>query len=260
MRGLIRADKGMVEDNFSKYANLYDKYADIQCLAAKELINKSPDRNIRNILDVGCGTGNYTLLLRKKYNLAHIKAVDISRDMVDVARTKFGKGGIEFIVADAEDLEFTGEFDLITSNAAFQWFNDPGSFLAGYKNALREEGSMLFSTFGPLTFRELSLSVKDALGKDIRISSDGFPGKEELAGMMKDRFRESAVEETVIKKKYVSLEELLRHIKYTGARGSPISGISLWRKTMLDRIEEAYMSNFGGIEASYQIFYCRASG
>jgi malonyl-CoA O-methyltransferase len=260
MRRRTRADNGMVENNFSRHANLYDKYALIQCLAAKELINKSPDRNIRNILDVGCGTGNYTLLLRKKYDLAHIKAVDISRDMVDVARRKFGKGGIEFIIADAEELPPAGEYDLITSNAAFQWFNDPGSFLAKYKNALREEGSILFSTFGPLTFRELSLSVKDALGKDARISSDGFPGKEELAGMMKDLFGESAVKETVIKKKYASLTELLRHIKYTGARGSPINGISLWRKTMLDRVEEAYLSNFGGIEASYQIFYCRASG
>jgi len=155
-------------------------------------------------------------------------------------------------------INFTGKFDLITSNAAFQWFNDLDASLTEYKNALSEEGSILFSIFGPLTFRELSLSVKNALGEDARISSDGFLGREELAGMMKARFRESSVKETVVKKKYGSLEELLRHIKYTGARGKRMDSIPLWTRTMLDRIEEAYRSDFGCIEASYHIFYCEA--
>jgi malonyl-CoA O-methyltransferase len=246
----------MVENNFSRHADLYDKYAGIQCLSATELINTSPLRNIRNILDVGCGTGNYTLLLREKFKLADIKAIDISRDMIDVAMRKSGKGGIEFIVADAERFVPDGKFDLITSNAAFQWFNDLGLALANYKTALAHEGSVLFSTFGPMTFSELSLSVKEALGRNIQLSSGSFPGKEELAGMMKDQFSGSRVKETVIKKKYGSLGELLRHIKYTGTRGNRINDIPLWTRTMLERVEEAYMNNFGCIEASYHIFYC----
>lgn len=259
MIDLLRSDNGRVEDNFSRHANLYDKYALIQCLAAEELIKRSPDGKIRNILDIGCGTGNYTLLLREKFRNADIRAIDFSADMVDVAREKPGNSGVEFIIADAEDAGLSGRFDLITSNAAFQWFNDLGQALEKYKNALAEEGSILFSTFGPWTFHELSLSVKEALGSGIHISSDGFPGEKELTLAMKSNFKKIAVEETVIKKKYGSLEELLRHIKYTGARGRGIDGVPLWTRTMLDRIEEAYISNFGQIEASYQIFYCEGA-
>ncbi len=251
--------KVTVKKNFSRYAHLYDDYAGIQHASASELIKKSPLGAPGHILDIGCGTGNYTLLLRDKFKDAEIKAIDISRDMVAIARRKCVNSGIDFSVADAERLELTDKFDLITSNATFQWFDDLKSSLSKYSSALAHGGSMLFSTFGPLTFRELSLSLKDALGKDSTIASDGFLGMDELSKMMKDNFAESVVEETILKKKYDSLEELLKHIKYTGTRGSGVGGISLWRRAMLERVKEAYMSNFGEITASYQIFYCRAS-
>jgi len=180
--------------------------------------------------------------------------------MVEIARRKCGNNGIDFSVADAEKFKLRDKFDLITSNATFQWFSNLAPSLRKYKDALASGGSILFSTFGPLTFRELNRSLKDALGKDSTISSGGFMGRDELAKTMEDNFAESVVEETILKKKYSSLEELLKHIKYTGTRGSGMSGISLWRRTMLERVEEAYMSNFGAIEASYQIFYCKASG
>lgn len=251
--------KTTVGRNFSRYAKRYDEYAGIQHATANELIKRSPAKAPRNILDIGCGTGNYTLLLRDKFRDADIKALDISREMVEIARRKCVGYDIDFSVVDAERLDLRDKFDLITSNATFQWFDDLRSSLRKYSSALAHGGSMLFSTFGPLTFRELSLSLKDALGKDSTISSGGFIGKDELTKMVKSSFAESVVEETILKKKYNSLEELLKHIKYTGTRGSGVSGISLWRRAMLNRVEEAYMSDFGGIEASYQIFYCRAS-
>jgi malonyl-CoA O-methyltransferase len=249
----------IAENNFSRHADLYDEYAGIQCLAAKELINKAAKRKVESILDIGCGTGNYTLLLRKEFEHAHIEAVDISHSMIEIARRKFPDGGIQFIVGDAEERAFVRKFDLITSNATLQWFNDLGLALESHKNALTEKGSVLFSIFGSLTFRELSLSVKEAMGKDVHISSDGFPDEKELASMMRTRFGKSDVKETLIKRRYDSLSELLRHIKYTGVRGGQVNGSSLWTRTMLRRIEEAYMANFGRIEASYQIFYCEGS-
>lgn len=253
------SSRDVIEKNFSRHANLYDKYAGVQCMAAYELIKKSPAGGLRYILDVGCGTGNYTLLLRHKFKASEIKALDISCGMVDIARRKCDKKRIEFIVADAEKFDLHDRFDLITSNATFQWFNNLGLSLIRYKDALTRKGHILFSIFGPLTFLELSWSLKEVLGEEAVIASESFPGKEELTGMMESCFRESTVKETIIKRRYNSLAELLYHIKYTGTRGNRINGISLWRRAVLDRIEEAYMSNFGCIEASYQIFYCKAS-
>jgi SAM-dependent methyltransferase len=44
---------------------------------------------IKRVLEVGCGTGNHTILLSKKYN--YISAVDIDENMLNIARNKLSK-------------------------------------------------------------------------------------------------------------------------------------------------------------------------
>ena len=254
-----RNNKIIVKKNFSRYADLYDQYADIQRLSADELIKKTPAGGIRDIIDIGCGTGNYTNLLRCKFKDAGIRALDISDDMIRVARKKYAAQAIEFVVADAEHIDLGGSYDLITSNATFQWFGDLGLSISKYRDALRPQGVIVFSTFGPSTFWELGRSLKEVLGPLVKISSCDFLTKETLTSMMDIHFRDVSIEESMVKKVYGSLEELLKHIKYTGTRGSGISGASGLDRATLCRIEEAYVSNFGAIEASHQIFYCGGS-
>ena len=113
-----------------------------------------------SLLDIGCGTGNYTQLLRNKFPDAVIKAVDICDKMIEVAQNKLKNSKIEFIVDDAETMILTENFDLITSNACFQWFDELDNTIAKYKNLLTEDGIILFSTFGPSTYNELAKSME----------------------------------------------------------------------------------------------------
>lgn len=248
-------DKDRLARNFSRYANLYDRYAGIQLLAAKELIGELPERDMRTILEIGCGTANYTLLLRERFKAADITAVDISGRMIEVARHKSGTKGINFIIADAEQLDLNRRFDLITSNACFQWFGDPDKTIAKYAKTLTENGAILFSAFGPQTFWELGRSLKEAVGEDVAISSVKFPDKNKLRSLLKKYFRENVVRELVIKETYPSLIELLNRIRYTGTRGSGIGNSILWKRRILERTEDAYRANFGGIAVTYQIFF-----
>ncbi len=81
-------DKQTLIKNFSKYAYAYDKYADVQNTAAFELISQIRENGFKSILEIGCGTGNYTAILRQKFKIAKIKAVDISGKMIEIARNK----------------------------------------------------------------------------------------------------------------------------------------------------------------------------
>jgi len=256
MTQTLCSNKDAARKNFSRHARLYDKYADVQHFAAAELIKRAPERQFANILDIGCGTGGYTRILRQRFATAAIKALDISEEMIGAARRKAHDERIEFVAADAEEFDSGGGFDLVTSNAAFQWFDDLESSLVKYRKALTEGGVILFSTLGPLTLNELGRSLKEALGRDVEISSGRFLAKESLLFVMERHFRESAVEEVMIKKSYGSLVELLNHIKYTGTRGMGVGSPNLWNKRTLERIENAYRSVDGRIDASYQIFYC----
>ena len=62
-----------IELNFSKYAHVYDKHAQLQKLMAEKLASFLPNDMPEQILEIGCGTGlllnTYSLNLLKKYFL-----------------------------------------------------------------------------------------------------------------------------------------------------------------------------------------------
>ncbi|MFH1077484.1 MAG: methyltransferase domain-containing protein [Pseudomonadota bacterium] len=73
---------------FSKAAKTYDKYAMLQQAIAFKLATRLGERKFCNILEIGCGTGNYTLMLHKRYPSASITAIDFSEKMVEQAIKK----------------------------------------------------------------------------------------------------------------------------------------------------------------------------
>ncbi len=252
--------KEALRNNFSRCAHSYDKYANIQHLAAGELLKELPAEGIRNILEIGCGTGNYTLLLKNKFKAAKITVVDISREMIAVARQKFGATKIDFVVADAEEMAIADRFDLITANATFQWFEDIEESMARYKNALTDNGLLAFSIFGPLTFRELNESLKKALHEETRIRASYFLTEEGLKKILGRHFRRVSIREIIIKEEYPSLEELLNKIKYTGVQGNGANSRYFLGRGLVRKIEEIYNLSYGRIEATYQILFCKAIG
>lgn len=249
--------KEKINKNFSKHANTYDKYASVQDICAKELISRVNSSNFKNIIDLGCGTGNYTNLLRNKFLKAKIKAVDISPEMIKYAKTKIGENGVEFLVKDAEKYKFNEKFDLISSNASFQWFSDLDGYLNKCRDALSQGGVILFSSFGPETFKELHKTLEIFYGDNLEISAMSFVGKTRLKAICKQLFKTFSIEEKTYKFKYNSLAELLKEIKYTGTSGSGLAKKVAWTKNNILKIEEIYKSNFKEIVASYQVFFCR---
>lgn len=251
-------DKNIIIRNFSKCAYVYDRYADIQKRVALELLKLVKEANINNILEIGCGTGNYTLILREKFKDAKIKAIDISKEMIGVAIKKLEDKRIEFVVGDGETIDLEERFDLITSNACFQWFQDLEDAFKKYKRLLKNNGLISFSIFGPETFSELNFSLKRTL-KDISISVDNFISKPSLKRLLSNNFKDITLRETRYKESFTSLRELLNKIRYSGIRGYGFNGNFLFTPGLLNKIEDYYLSKFNRIKASYQIFLCQAS-
>jgi malonyl-CoA O-methyltransferase len=261
----MKMDKKTIVRNFSKYARTYDKYADIQKLAASKLLGLVREDGFRRILEIGCGTGNYTLLLRERFKNASLKALDISDKMIEAASEKLKDRGIEFIVADAETADIKGDFDCVTSNASFQWFNDLGGTLKKYGAVLKKDGIILFSAFGPATFQELNISLRDVFsaggrfacgGKYISTAADNFMGKRELSRLLEGNFKKARVEEAFCEESFPHLKELLHKIKFSGIRGNGVSGGAIFTPRALRELEKVYLDRFKRISATYQVFYC----
>jgi SAM-dependent methyltransferase len=104
----------------------------------------------RRVLDVGCGTGTFALLLAG--DGFDVTAIDPARASVDVARRKPGADGVRWIVGDASALPAL-EVDLatMTGNVA-QAITRPDDWeraLAGVREALRPGGHLVFETRDP---------------------------------------------------------------------------------------------------------------
>lgn len=250
-------DKNIIARNFSRYAHLYDAYADIQRETAAELLKGIRGNGLAKILELGCGTGNYTLLLREKFKAARIKALDFSAKMLQEAQEKIKDKSVKFILADAEDLDLRGEFNLITSNASLHWFKDLEKAIFTYKKLLSRGGVILFSIFGALTFQELSRSLETVFGSPL-IASSNFLTKERLTEILNKNFKIVTVREIKYTEQFKNIRELLDKIRYSGTRGVGLGGRVYLGKEGLKKLGEAYLEKFGKIIATYQVFFCQA--
>jgi SAM-dependent methyltransferase len=104
----------------------------------------------RSVLDVGCGTGTFALLLADKG--LDVTGVDPAKASLDVARAKPGSGGVRWILGDATTLPAM-EVDLATMTGnvsqAIVGESDWDGTLSGIYDALRPDGHLVFETRDP---------------------------------------------------------------------------------------------------------------
>ncbi len=91
------------------------------------------------VLDVASGTG----VLFEDYikrGVAHLTGVDISPEMLKIARSKFPS--VELICADAKTYDFTEKYECIMIYNAFPHFSDPDALFRNLSEALTENGRL----------------------------------------------------------------------------------------------------------------------
>ncbi|HEY6420840.1 MAG TPA: methyltransferase domain-containing protein [Candidatus Binataceae bacterium] len=93
--------------------------------AATDLIPFSPEREF-TVLDLGAGTGLLSAFIAYSFPRARITMVDISDEMLAVARERFAPGGERFTfeIADYGEGHITGRYDAIVSALSIHHLTD----------------------------------------------------------------------------------------------------------------------------------------
>jgi SAM-dependent methyltransferase len=101
-----------------------------------------------NVLDIGCGCGDVTILAARAAGSGHALGADFSRIQVAEARRLAAAAGVanaSFEVADAQVHPFgAGIFDAVLSNFGVMFFEDPAAAFANLRKALRRGGRLAF--------------------------------------------------------------------------------------------------------------------
>lgn len=77
------------------------------------------------ILDLGAGTGLLTKYLKNKYRKAQFTLIDISEEMLKIARNRFrGQENFKYVVEDYCEYDFSDLFDIIVSSLSIHHLED----------------------------------------------------------------------------------------------------------------------------------------
>lgn len=97
------------------------------------------------ILDLGCGAGATSAALARAVGPdGHVTAIDVSPDLLAVARTRPGADGVSFIEGDAGRWPFEAEnFDALFSRFGCMFFDEPVPAWRNLHRALRPGGRVV---------------------------------------------------------------------------------------------------------------------
>lgn len=172
-----------VVDHYSRLAPAYDQRWDRYSLGSLGRLVQSLDlRGDERMLDVACGTGRLEALLRERHPRIDVTGVDLSPDMLEVARQRFPEDErTRWLQGTLDDVELpAASFDLVTCNNAFHLFPEQQASLDRMAELVRPGGLVAIVDW----CREypqigmLQLAAATGLGQRRRILT-----REELAAM-----------------------------------------------------------------------------
>ena len=222
--------ENLVITRFKKSLATYEDNAPIQKQMAKNLISMiDSNKPYESILEIGCGSGFLTKECTNQLKYVKYTANDIIKECEKYI-LKYDSN-IKFLYGDFQNLNLQEEYDLIVSNAVFQWFKSPDKILNKLSRHLSSKGVIAITSFGEKNFYEL----KEIFNIEIE-----YP-----------KFKNIIKDET-IEVEFKTLKELLTHIKLTGVNA--IKNYTL-TKGKLKELENKYIERYGKIKLTYNPIY-----
>ena len=130
----------------------YLDFEDERTRPAVELLARVNHRSPNRVIDLGCGPGNSTALLARRWPKAKLEGLDSSEPMLDQAR----RSGINatWLSGDIPGWTPKKRYDVIFTNATIQWIPEQDTLLPRLMSYLEPGGMLAFQV--PANFDEPS--------------------------------------------------------------------------------------------------------
>lgn len=118
----------------------YLLFADERTRAAAELLARVPVGDPELVVDLGCGPGNSTELLVRRWPQARVEGVDNSPEML--ARARADLPSVRFVEADLSQYAPQEPPSVLFANAVMQWVPDHEAVLVRLLGSLADGGAL----------------------------------------------------------------------------------------------------------------------
>jgi malonyl-CoA O-methyltransferase len=260
-----RLERRRVRSSFERAAGGYDAAAVLQQRVRDELherldlVRLEPDV----VLDLGSGTGAGAQGLKRRYPRSRVVAIDLAEAMLrQASRRQRLFRRFDRVCADAGALPLRDtSVDLIVSNLALHWSDDPDRVFSECRRVLKPGGLLTFTTYGPDTLVELRRAWAAA---DAHVHVNRFIDMHDLGdALVRAGLAEPVMDVERHALTYVSVHDLMRDLKAVGGHnvndGRPRS---LTGKGTLERMVAAYETRRadGRLPATFEVVYGQAWG
>jgi trans-aconitate 2-methyltransferase len=116
----------------------------------RDLVSRVRAQAPEVVVDLGCGPGNLTRELARRWPEADVEGVDSSAEMVLRAKQDGESDRLRFTQGDLREWRPEGEVDVLVSNATLQWVPDHLRLLPRLVTSLRAGGWFAFQVPGNL--------------------------------------------------------------------------------------------------------------
>jgi ubiquinone/menaquinone biosynthesis C-methylase UbiE len=142
---IVDSDEYAKDDPYSVAVNINSNFHQRRFNATVALIKDFTKGDNIKILDLGCGEGHLTDVIKKENNSYDVYGLDYAISAIDYAVDKFKN--IDFIVADAYKPPYEDNyFDVVVCNNIWEHVPDPLSLLSKISRVMKPGGLLIIST------------------------------------------------------------------------------------------------------------------
>jgi len=242
------------------------------------LVKIAPQR----VLDAGCGEGADLSVLQQHFSGADLYGIDAALPMLAAARERQalaerslrrllkkwvpGKIGA---VTGSDAMLACGDFarlplradsiDIVWSNLALHWHPQPDQVFAEWRRVLRVDGLLMFSCFGPDTFKELRAAFAEI---DAAPHALPFVDMHDFGDMLVHAgFSTPVMDMESVTVTYESADKLIADVRAWGGnplidRRRGLIGVNAWMRVK-EALEKKRRSD-GRIGLTYEVVYGHA--
>lgn len=117
---------------------LYLRFKNERTQPSIDLVSRIELEGPHSIIDIGCGPGNSTQILVRRWPNALVSGLDSSAAMIDKARLDYPQQ--KWLLGDAGNLEFTEKYSLVYSSATLQWIPNHQKLVVDLLNLTENDG------------------------------------------------------------------------------------------------------------------------